>query len=222
MRKLVLLTLVAGVALSFSACSTTCPQGKEPCRKKNKVEKKATGPQADTRSVFQKLDGKDQDGIITDAEYTAQRKAWFKQLDADKNDKLAKDEYGEASLVIMDIQDHDGAISEEEWMLFFVGPEVGDTWTSAEAKEQPGSCFKAMDQNGDGKVTKEEFVVHRKGWFKQIDADHDGKIGKAEFKKMRHDEHAFRDTDKDGVLVLEELVVVSPVAPSDGKSDKAK
>lgn len=217
MRRLWLLLLITACAISLSACKTMCPGSKE------KGEVKKTDAKTDTRTVFQKLDGPDNDNVITEEELQAQRKVWLNKLDINGDGKLTKDEFVETGFVRIDVLDADGQITEEEYMTFIAGPDAAVLWEKAESKEQPGSCFKAMDQNADGKITYEEFIIHRKGWFNTVDADNNGKISKAEFKKMRKKEHALRDADKDDALIVDEFIVPSPAMPEKAaKKEKKK
>lgn len=55
----------------------------------------------------------------------------------------------------------------------------------AEGKCGEGKCgVKRMDTNGDGKVSKEEFMKMEEAKFTAMDTDNDGTIDAAEMKKM--------------------------------------
>lgn len=55
----------------------------------------------------------------------------------------------------------------------------------AEGKCGEGKCgMKRMDANGDGKVSKEEFMTMQENKFAAMDTDHDGTLDATEMKKM--------------------------------------
>jgi Ca2+-binding EF-hand superfamily protein len=49
---------------------------------------------------------------------------------------------------------------------------------------QIDSRFKAMDKNGDGKITREEVPRAQQRFFELLDGNHDGVLDKDEVKKM--------------------------------------
>jgi Ca2+-binding EF-hand superfamily protein len=56
-------------------------------------------------------------------------------------------------------------------------------WTTAPAQPVVAAAvteFKAMDANGDGKVTREEHAKAARGTFERMDANRDGKVSAAE------------------------------------------
>lgn len=55
----------------------------------------------------------------------------------------------------------------------------------APGKEPPKGVFAKHDVNGDGVVSKEEFLAHAETKFKEIDKDGDGKITKEESEAHR-------------------------------------
>jgi Ca2+-binding EF-hand superfamily protein len=71
-------------------------------------------------------------------------------------------------------------------LLTALALEAGDGEKKAEAKE----TFEALDRDGDRKLSRAEFVAHRKGEhaikaakiFKKMDADDDGSLTPEEFK----------------------------------------
>jgi Ca2+-binding EF-hand superfamily protein len=79
-------------------------------------------------------------------------------------------------------------------LLMALSLEAGDGEKKAEAKE----TFEALDADGDRKLSRAEFVAHRKGEqaikaakiFKKMDADGDGSLSPEEFKELakRRDE----------------------------------
>lgn len=63
---------------------------------------------------------------------------------------------------------------------------VADAGKMGEGKCGMGKCGAAMmDDNKDGKVSKEEFTKHHEAIFAQMDANKDGVIDKDEMGKMK-------------------------------------
>jgi Ca2+-binding EF-hand superfamily protein len=114
-------------------------------------EAKAHGNQVD---MFQSMDA-NADGKISVAEHAATAKAMFEKMDAD----------------------HDGSVTEKEMTAAhqkITGQKPGAGEMSAADK------IKAVDTNGDGKLTAEEHQAGSKMMFEKMDADHDGFLTKAE------------------------------------------
>ncbi len=73
-------------------------------------------------------------------------------------------------------------------LLTVLALEVGD----GEKKEQAKETFEALDADADGKISRHEFIGHRKGQhavkaakiFKKMDADADGSLSPEEFKAL--------------------------------------
>ncbi|HBA83018.1 MAG TPA: hypothetical protein DCZ95_02885 [Verrucomicrobia bacterium] len=158
-------------------------------------------------SIFQKMDGADQDGKITADEMKARQAEWFAVLDADGDGVVLVEEMQAGSFSEMDGADQDGLITEEELAVFFVGPEKLEQYKAIEAGEYPVSIYvvEAVDQNGDGVVVIEEFVPVVKARFQQMDADQDGKVTQEEFKASRQRMHEKHDADRDGRLTIDEM-----------------
>lgn len=63
---------------------------------------------------------------------------------------------------------------------------VADAGKMRDGKCGVGKCGAAMmDENKDGKVSKEEFTKHHEAIFTQMDANKDGFVDKDEMAKMR-------------------------------------
>ena len=46
--------------------------------------------------------------------------------------------------------------------------------------ERGGESFKALDKNGDGVISKKEFLAFHEALFNKMDANHDGKLTQEE------------------------------------------
>lgn len=126
---------------------------------------------------------------------------------ADKNGdgKLSKDEWPGAPEVFARIDtDKDGFVSRDEARRFFV--EQGGAGPGGAMLDR----LKAMDKNGDGKISKDEFTG-AEPLFKRIDADGDGVITKEEAEKFRPgggpglDRFKAMDKNGDGKLSRDEF-----------------
>lgn len=51
----------------------------------------------------------------------------------------------------------------------------------AGVRAEEGAAFKAMDKDGDAKLSAGEFAAKHKEWFGKLDADRDGKLSSDEF-----------------------------------------
>ena len=62
-----------------------------------------------------------------------------------------------------------------------------------------GMMFEAMDANGDGMVSKDEFMADHMKRFDKMDANHDGNVSKEEIEVYRAAKKAERESmKKDG------------------------
>ena len=91
-----------------------------------------------------------QDGFVDRAEWDAGQQARFKQLDADKDGKLSKDE-------------------------MFPRGRADDRQL-----ERQDRLFRLLDRDRDGFVSKTEFMAHADRNFTRCDLDKDGRITAAE------------------------------------------
>ena len=84
-----------------------------------------------------------------------------------------------------------------------------------EAKCGQGKCGGSMmDLNGDGKISREEFIKSHESMYGPKDGN------KAQFLKAKESEFAAKDKNRDGFLVSEEEAAV--VAPAVVKGTEAK
>src|SRR5690606_40927255 len=83
-----------------------------------------------------------------------------------------------------------------------------------EVGRMPDYRFAAMDANGDGALTKEEFAAMRgerrngprgHGGMEKCDADGDGNVTKAEHRKHARERFAKMDANGDDVLTRDEM-----------------
>jgi Ca2+-binding EF-hand superfamily protein len=63
--------------------------------------------------------------------------------------------------------------------------------------ECAGESFKAMDKNGDGVISKKEFLAFHEALFKKMDANHDGKLTPEEMEGAHESTHAAMKDDCD-------------------------
>ena len=89
-------------------------------------------------------------------------------------------------------------------LLTVLSLEVGD----GEKKEEAKETFEALDADGDRKLSRSEFIAHRKGQqaikaakiFKKMDADGDGSLSPEEFQELakRRDEKKEKAPQEEG------------------------
>jgi Ca2+-binding EF-hand superfamily protein len=121
--------------------------------------------------------------------------ARFSAMDKDKDGKVGKDEFTGAPPRFKQIDaDKDGALSREEIASFF-GSQAGEpaketpkpkdepARPKAEPAATPLARFKALDKDGDGRLSKDEFP--RPKVFERLDANADGFLTPAEVAKFK-------------------------------------
>jgi len=130
------------------------------------------------------------DGLITVAELQGYMYAMFKSHSA----RAVGHEEGTKQSFAMEDRDGDGAVTAAEMLetrISYYGVEIdGATTLPAEELAELGEEFAAMDADGDGKASEEEFVAYHEflGDAKRVvaaaDKDGDGKASLAELKAM--------------------------------------
>lgn len=107
------------------------------------------------------------------------------------------------------------------WLV--CGALIGGTagLASAQRGAGGGSPFDRADANGDGKVTRDEYVAAREAQFGRMDRNQDGVVSKADFPRAasrpaaegRLDQFiAEADVNKDGAVSKDELAQASTPA----------
>lgn len=66
--------------------------------------------------------------------------------------------------------------------------------------------FHHADRDGDGKVSREEFIVDMRALFKDADGDGDGFVYASEIRAVKPDAFARIDADRDGRITIDEAV----------------
>lgn len=62
---------------------------------------------------------------------------------------------------------------------------AGDGSRREMLQERMQERVKAMDSNGDGAISREEYLAHAEKQFQRLDANHDGRITQDEIGKLR-------------------------------------
>ncbi|GIX21358.1 MAG: hypothetical protein KatS3mg121_0141 [Gammaproteobacteria bacterium] len=76
----------------------------------------------------------------------------------------------------------------------------GDSCPHGHGKDGPprgAKLFKKMDADGDGQVTRAEFLAAHEKHFDRLDADGDGILTHDELKAARHHKHGKKDAPED-------------------------
>lgn len=106
----------------------------------------------------------DEDGTVSLAEITRKRGEVFFMFDQDENDRLSAEEY-----VLFD-----------ETRAADMENNAGGH-SKAGGRMQKGMTLAFNDTNGDGEVSKEEFISNSAAWVADVDRDGDGAITAADF-----------------------------------------
>lgn len=110
--------------------------------------------------------------------------ARFTAMDKDKDGKVTKIEFTGAVARFAQIDaDKDGVLTREEITGFFASQPARPATPAAEVPASPAGRFKALDKDGDGKLSKSEFP--RPKQFDRLDADKDGFLTRAELARLK-------------------------------------
>ena len=112
------------------------------------------------------------DGFVTKEEFAAGRTTMFTKLDANGDGAVDQAEIDKAR---------------EAWHQARNKPASdGNTQTQAQNKPRHGGFMKRMDTDGDGKITSAEFAAAGERMFAKLDDNGDGKLAKDEMPKRRN------------------------------------
>jgi len=114
----------------------------------------------------------------------------FAELDANKDGQVDRAEFDRPAPDPFDAmdKDHNGTVSQAEFdafkpdVVFFRGDPDGPPPGFGPRRRMGPPDLKALDANGDGKVSFDEFAAPMKDHFDHIDANHDGALSDDELK----------------------------------------
>ncbi|MDD5628984.1 MAG: hypothetical protein PHU21_07965 [Elusimicrobia bacterium] len=132
------------------------------------------------KSLHKQLD-KNGNGVVSAAEAKSGAKERFKSLDKDKDGKLSADELVAGHMEWFNQQDSnsDGTVALAESIDFMCGPapdKKGAGSAHTECVMVHTAVYKAADENGDGKLTKEEYEKYSRQQHAKVDKNQDGLI----------------------------------------------
>jgi Ca2+-binding EF-hand superfamily protein len=184
MKKIFLFSLVAVICLLLSIGSGI-------------VQAQSLHDKADTNK----------DGVVTKTELQKALSDRYKNEDANKDGKLTTDEYLQARQKNFDAADtsKDGVVVVEEWAIYWCG-KAGD---AAKVKEpvkmdRQASRSQRMETNKDGKIQLNECIVFWAGRFIDLDENKDGKLSRDEYIGRMKTMAKMMDLDGDGIITVEE------------------
>ena len=124
----------------------------------------------------------DGDGVVLLEEAKAKRDNLFTTFDADEDGKLSSDEY--AAFDEMRAADQDAMREEMGAMAgggMGQGKGMGQGMGKGMMRAEGGMNRGFNDTDGDGLVSREEFVSRTPDWFAMMDSDGNGKITEDDF-----------------------------------------
>jgi len=107
----------------------------------------------------------------------------FKKMDTNGDGKISADEHAAAAKKMFDLADanHDGKLSPEELSAAHEKMHPGKKATGHPDEQTAAEKLKAMDTNGDGAISADEWAAGSKARFDKLDTDHDGSLNKTEW-----------------------------------------
>ena len=122
----------------------------------------------------------DGDGVVLLEEAKAKRDNLFTTFDADEDGQLTPEEY--AAFDEMRAADQD-AMREEMGAMAGGGKGMGQGKGKGMMRAEGGMNRGFNDTDGDGLVSREEFVSRTPDWFAMMDGDGDGRITEDDFRR---------------------------------------
>ena len=93
--------------------------------------------------------------------------------------------------------------------IFFSAFAIMAVTSAAYSQEKPMTQGQAdfLDKNGDGSISRAEYVDYMKAAFKYLDSDHSGSLSRGETGKiLSADKFSAADADKNGSISQAELI----------------
>lgn len=173
----------------------------------------AIQPKADQaqKSVLQKMD-KNGDGKVTREEHQARLNEWLKEMDKNGDGNVTPEEFEATQFVDIDVN-KDGTVTVEEYLIFFAG-------NDAPAKADQSAGAETLYPKDAGEITGVEVIAFRKSVFKAIDANGDSKLTPDELKAYNGKEYEFLDKNKDKLVTLDEITAVALIPVFAPKAEK--
>jgi Ca2+-binding EF-hand superfamily protein len=150
------------------------------------------------------------DGTVNKSELKKALGDRYKTEDADKDGKLTVDEYLQARQQNFNAADtnKNGMVTVEEWVIYWCGKAGDASKMKAPVKmDRQASRFQRMDVDQDGTVQQNECVVFWAGRFVDLDENKDGKMTREEYISRMKAMAEIMDLDGDGVITVEEYTI---------------